>query len=484
MKAYQTIGLSMLLVAARPVASSTQQVSEARLLSIEEAVNLALVNNLNMQATMDMVAGAQISEGLAKSAFGLKLTPSFAKGFGGETTLDQRYGLDVSKLLPYGTMVAASVRSDLSRNEFGSLTNSGVSFLLTQPLLRGFGPTSTQLNLTNARRNLESSDRNLDLSRQRLAVEVVAGYYNILRQQGLVEVAEGALERSEELIRASEARLKVGLASKLDVFRAELQLSQAEEGVLYRQEALELALDDFKFKLGLEPGERVALEMVEPEHQPSSWDIEELTRVALANRIEVREERDRIADAQRSFRVSRQNLLPQLDLNLRYERLGFADSFAKSFDFQDRGVNVFLSTSYQLDRSAESASNAMAQIDLNGRRRSLRLVEHSITNEVRAAARNAERITKSILLQERNIDFAEKQRRLANLRYQRGLASNFDIIDAENNVIRARSNYVSLLADYYIALIQLKRVTGTLNIEKDFAPGKFLPPRDTSRRSQ
>jgi outer membrane protein TolC len=104
------------------------------------------------------------------------------------------------------------------------------------------------------------------------------------------------------------------------------------------------------------------------------------------------------------------------------------------------------------------------------------LVEYNIANEVRAASRNVERIAKSIQLQERNIDFAEKQRRLANLRYQRGLASNFDIIDAENNVIQAHSNYVSLLSDYYVALIELKRVTGTLDIEREFAPGSFLPP--------
>jgi outer membrane protein TolC len=348
--------------------------------------------------------------------------------------------------------------------------------MMTQPLLRGFGPKKTQYNLTNARRNLQSSDRNLELTRQRLAVDVVASYYNILRQQGLVEVAQGALERSKELLRASEARLEVGLASKLDVFRAELQISQAEEGVISRQEALELAMDNFKFKLGFDPGDEVALEMVEPEYQPLALDIDELTRTSLMNRIEVIEERARIEDSERSFSISRQNLLPKLDLNVRYEQRGLGASLGDSFDFQFSDVNVFLSTSYQLDQSAERASYAHAQIGLEARRRSLKQVEYNVANEVRAAARNVERVAKSILLQERNIDFAEKQRRLASLRYQRGLASNFDIIDAENNVIRAHSSYVSLLADYFVSLIELKRVTGTLDLEDEFAPGSFLPP--------
>jgi outer membrane protein TolC len=117
----------------------------------------------------------------------------------------------------------------------------------------------------------------------------------------------------------------------------------------------------------------------------------------------------------------------------------------------------------------------MTQIELGARRRQLKLVEYNIVNEVRAAARNLERIGKSIVLQERNTDFAEKQLRLATLRYQRGLASNFDIIDAENNLIQARSNYVSLVSDYHVAQIELKRVTGTLDVEIEFAPGNFLP---------
>jgi len=106
----------------------------------------------------------------------------------------------------------------------------------------------------------------------------------------------------------------------------------------------------------------------------------------------------------------------------------------------------------------------------------VRLLEYNVTREVRASARNVERIGKSIVLQERNIEFAEKQLRLASLRYQRGLASNFDIIDAENNLISAKSNYISLFADYNVALIELKRVTGNLDLHEEFAPGGPTPP--------
>ena len=370
-----------------------------RVLGLEEAVKLALVNNLHLMSTVDSVQGAQISQSLAESRFNFKVTPSYARGVGEQSVLDQRFGLDVAKLLPFGATVTGSYRADAARNDFGNLNNSALSFGVTQPLLRGFGKKATEFELENSRRSLEGSERNLELARQRLAVEVVASYYNIVRQRGLVEVAEKSLERNTELLRASEARLEVGLASKLDVFRAELQISHAEEGAILRHEALELAIDAFKFNLGLGPLERVSLEMVEPEYQPVEIDLNELTRLALQNRIEVREEQDRIQDSQRSLSVSKQNLLPLLDLNMRYEQRGLGDSFYSSLNFQESAFNVFFSTSYALDRSSENASFALSQIDVDARRRSLRLVEYNVANEVRAAARNVERVGKSILLQ-------------------------------------------------------------------------------------
>jgi outer membrane protein TolC len=444
-------------------------------LTLEEAVRLALIENLNLQSTVDVVQGSIIGEGLAESRFNFKLTPSYARGIGESSLVDQGLGLDVSKLLPFGTTVTAGVRSDWTGGELGNVNTSLATLQVTQPLLRGFGKRTTEFDLQNSRRSRVSSERNLELARQRLAVDVVASYFDIVRQTGLVDVSEKSLERSKELLRASEARLEVGLASKLDVFRAELQVSQSEDAVIFRKEALELALDSFKFNLGLSPKDSVALEMVEPEYQPVAVDLDEATALALQNRIEMREENDRIADAERALAVSKQNLLPQVDLNLRYDRRGIGNSFGTSFDFMDNAFNMYLSTSYPLDRSSENASYALDQIDVMARRRQLRLVEYNIANEVRAAARNLERIGKSILLQERNIDFAEKQLRLATLRYQRGLASNFDIIDAENNVIQARSNYVSLVSDYHVARIELKRVTGTLDVDAEFTAGNFLP---------
>ena len=65
---------------------------------------------------------------------------------------------------------------------------------------------------------------------------------------------------------------------------------------------------------------------------------------------------------------------------------------------------------------------------------------------------------------------AAQQRRLAVLRYQRGLGSNFDVVDAESSLVTARSALVQLLTSYAVARLDLKRTTGTLDVEMEFAP--------------
>jgi outer membrane protein TolC len=133
-------------------------------------------------------------------------------------------------------------------------------------------------------------------------------------------------------------------------------------------------------------------------------------------------------------------------------------------------VTFFFSTSYPLERSTEAANRAVAQLDVIGRERTLQQRRLEVEAEVRAAARELDRIRKSIELQKKGVEVAEEQRRLATLRYQRGLASNFDVVDAEGSLVVARSALVGLLTNYQVARVDLQRITGTLDVDTAFAP--------------
>src|SRR6185295_9535772 len=134
--------------------------------------------------------------------------------------------------------------------------------VLRQPLLRGFGPNAAHYALRNSRRAQQGQERAFELGRQRLAVDVARSFYQIVQQRQLLTVSRQSLKRSENLLKASEARLAVGLVSKLDVFRAELQASQAQDAMVRSQAALDTALEQFRVLLGLSPTEALEPEAV------------------------------------------------------------------------------------------------------------------------------------------------------------------------------------------------------------------------------
>jgi outer membrane protein TolC len=128
-----------------------------------------------------------------------------------------------------------------------------------------------------------------------------------------------------------------------------------------------------------------------------------------------------------------------------------------------------VSTSYPLQRATEKANAAIAELDVDARKRAWDELERGVVAEVRAAVRNLDRIRKSVELQRKGVEFATQQRKLATLRYERGLASNFDVVDAEGNLVAARTALVGLLTDYEVARIQLLKATGDLNPATEFS---------------
>jgi outer membrane protein TolC len=437
-------------------------------MSLATAVRVALEQAFLLLDSRDAVSASRWREKAAVAEFFPSLTPIYQRGEGRSV-----YGLDLSQRLPWtGGSVTASSRY-LSEPEANAPfpRTTDLRLLLTQPLLRGVGPNATFFELTNARRAVQGQERTLALARQRTAVAVAAAFYAVIAQRQLLEVARQSLERTLGLKKSSEARLQVGLASKLDVFRAELQAAQASDAMVRSQASLATALERFRALLALPPGDPVepeaaALPLTDDTFEP----VELLVRRALEARLELAEARDQVGDARRSASLAKQNLLPQLDLNVGVTQLGFGSSFGTAWTAGDTQVNVFLSASYPMQQTSQRATRAVAELGVDSRQRAVRQRELDVEQEVRQALRELEQIRKSVELQRQAVGVAEQQRRLAVLRYQRGLGSNFDVVDAESSLVTARSALVQLLTSYAIARLDLKRTTGTLDVLSEFAP--------------
>jgi outer membrane protein TolC len=438
-------------------------------MSLGAAVRLALEHNFVLLDSVDALGASRWQEKAAFGQFLPVVTPLYQHS--SDRTI---WGVDLAQKLPWtGGTVTATGRylSEPTSVDTPLPKTTDLRLLLTQPLLRGVGPNATFFDLTNARRAVQGQERSLALAQQRVAVEVAAAFYNVIAQRQLLEVARQSLARTEALLKSSQARLEVGLSSKLDVFRAELQAAQSSDAMVRSEAALASALERFRGLLALAPADPV-----EPEAAPLPAPVDDfgpvqvLVEQALQARLELHEARDLVHDAKRAASLATQNLLPQLDLNVGVTQLGYGGSFADAWRAADNRVEVFLSASYPLQQSSLRASRAVAQIEVGSRERGVRQQELDVEQQVRQAVRDLEQVKKSVELQRQAVEVAAQQRRLAVLRYERGLGSNFDVVDAESSLVTARSALVQLLTTYAVARLDLKRTTGTLDVLQEFAP--------------
>jgi outer membrane protein TolC len=432
-------------------------------LSLRDAVAEALRASPLLLPAQDAVAGAGIQQRLAESQFGLRLTPDVVLGGEPGGVRQQQAGVTATRRLLSGTELSASA-SWIQFGERGAeVRDGGYSFTITQPLVQAFGP-GPRAGLVNARRAVASAERAVLDTRQLLVVRTAEAYFAIVRQQLLHEAAGYAFERANRLRAASEARARVGLATELDVMRAELLASQAEVAVQGQQASLERARDALKLLLGRPLDEPIQVEAGELADARTITAVpDDLADAARARRIDLQEARDRATDARRAEEIARWALLPDVQLTASYTRRGLGDRAGALFNEMLGGWRVGLRTGYALDRGSRSAVAATASLSAGAAERAAADLEQAIVLEVREAGRAVARTRQAIAIHQKAVDVAQRQTRLAQLRYERGLADNVDLIDAESSLLNARSALIGAQVDHAMARLALDRATGRLN---------------------
>lgn len=452
-----------------PPALAQQPETGAYRMSLDDAIAEALIRSPALAPAQESVAMAGIGRERARSEFGLRVSPRWA------TTTDAlgsgtEVGLAIQRRLPSGTRLR--LEGDVRRGGLAGSDDWARSYALTieQPLLAGFGPGPTA-RLRDAERGVVSSERAFQQGRRDLVVRVAQAYFGVVRQQRLAAAAERALERARRLREASEARTRVGLATRLDVLRADLLGSQASAQLEAQREALAASLDQLKVLLGrplLDPLviEPSAIVVASPGGAPRV-DVDALVASAMASRLDLRELRDRVGDADRATSIARWSLLPDLTVEATYAARASAVGTALDLGLTPHhGWRVRVGSTYAFDQAGARASLASAEIATQAARRRLDDVEQAVEADVRRAARAVARAAASIAIQETAVTIAEQQLALAEMRYERGLAGNFDVIDAESNLFQAETALIAAQVDRALAALVLENAAGTLDPER------------------
>jgi len=441
-----------------------------RVLTLAEALEIAVTTGRDYVTRREGLYLTALGISGTRFDFGPRLSATmgyvFADSEAGPISQDANLGAGVSHVLPFGGNVSASGSTASAQSSGSGTFSSGASIRLTQPLLRGFGHEIAYEALTQAERNLIYAIREFELFREGYSIRIARDYYNLVQTKRQVENQVLSLERLTFQRRKAEALYNVGRAEDLDVVRARRDELNSENSLIQAQEGYEAQLDSFRIALGLPKTQPVDVRPEDPEFVPVNFDRESAIDVAYANRLDYLTQKDRIEDSVRSLRISRNELLPSLNLDGGYNLSGSPDAsyFEQSID--DASWSVGLSLDLPVQQLPQRNAWRAAQISHNQALRSFEEFEDSLAIAIQASLRSIARLKNSVDIQQELIVDQERALRVARIQFEAGQIGIREASEAEESLLGAQNSLIQAKVDYEIQRLELLSDLGILFIDE------------------
>lgn len=309
-----------------------------------------------------------------------------------------------------------------------------------------------------SKRNVTKSKYDLTAVREDYLLRyVAAAYYNALMARKSLEIADANLDRLIKYRNAAEARLKIGEVTRTVLLRAEGELSGAKSDSLQARNSLELVLAVLANNCGIKAP--FTLREVTSEERDTP-PLSVLQEQAYSVRADLKSLEVQKQIAMDQTKVADGAFWPSLSLFGGYagadqypaptslNRESFYAGAALIFPFFEGGLRK----AEVQEAKARERQAALFYEEL----------KKSIEIEIRTA--HLDLVTQKGILQFLNdqFAFARDNYRAVTRQFEFGLSSSLDVMDANTLLVSAEQKVASAVYNYRLALLRMKKATGTL----------------------
>lgn len=432
-------------------------------LTLESALTIASNQNRQLMNAADNTQNALFHVSIMESEFDLQIRPKGDLGYvgGGKAGAGTAVGsgLDITKKNIYGTRFNINPAVQKAHNQY----KTSLTALVSQPLLRGFGKEYTLSGVRGAEYAYRSSLRSFFSSQSSIFVRTLSALYDVLKSHKSVSLNLKSYQRVRKFFQAATLKAKLGLSDPLDVYRAEIEMRHAEDALKSAEERKESSEDALKDILALPAETQIVLDLPLL-YSPKMINLDEAIAISYENRVELAQAMDQQQEALRLSYMAKDRLLPELNLVLNFANTGSNEVFTSTWDYNKRESTwgVGFTTSTDFNQTAVNAAYDQSLIAYEAAGRNVEQVMANLTFEVKRSVRNLERTKEKIDLQAKQIHSAQGELRLAQIKFDRGMGNNFDLIQAEKSLRSAELTYWHALIDYIIGEYQLLGTLGML----------------------
>ncbi|HEX7091587.1 MAG TPA: TolC family protein [Longimicrobiales bacterium] len=310
--------------------------------------------------------------------------------------------------------------------------------------------------LRRARAATEAAEASLVNQRFAVILSVKQAFFDVLRADELIRVAEAGLNRAREGLEAAQHRMDAGTATRSDVLRAELEIANARQALLQAQAQRRTAAFALGRLIGVDGA--VGARLTQPlEPRPLPVSDEELAAMVLQSAPSVRAAESAARSAEAGVAAARTAYFPSLRFSGGYD--WFNQNAALNGGRTSWGMR--LSLSYPLFNGfAREASVERAEVEAD-------VARAQLEDARRAARAELERVLADLRLAEQRIALtgeavrvAEEDLRVQQERYRLGASTILEQITSQVNLLQAELDRVAARYDYQIARAQLEALVG------------------------
>lgn len=420
--------------------------------SLEEAIEIALKNNKDLQiARLEL----QRSEAELRAALADQLP-----------TLD-------------GQLEFTKNEQDISTSLGTSETAARDTESLTGQIELGYNVYDggrRDANITRSRRQVHLSKLEIERISEETRFTTTNSYYELQNSDAQVAIAQAAVEDFSQTLRDAQLLERAGLGTKFDVLQAEVDLANANQALtrgIANQRTARRQLAQI-----LSIGQQVELTAADPIEEAGVWafSLEESIVKAYKNRVELEEflVQKEINEQDREIALS--SIRPQVSLFANYF---FTDTFKNNIESD--GLSVDTATGYLggynvgarvtwrffdggrafAEQDAENRNIDIDETNFAKQRDQIRLQVESAYYQMVANKENISTTEKAVIT-------ATESLRLARLRFQAGVGTQTDVINAQRSLTESRGNFLQAVIGYNQSLNELQRAVSNLPDEKLF----------------
>lgn len=262
-------------------------------------------------------------------------------------------------------------------------------------------------------------------------------YVEVLRSREVVRVQVAQVERAEQVLRQTEARVAVGDAPRKDILQAQADFLNARADLIRTESLIGNSEANLKALIGWNPREPLPpLEPVDISfEEPLVNSLDEAFEIALQNRPDLEAQRLRLVAQQENVALARIRTGIQYTVDASFRKAFGPDPFESG--------NLALNASYPLFDGGQVRERLRAeQFTLTGELAALEQAEQDVLADVEAAYREYIQTDMRLEASELALEAARLNYEAAVGAQREGAADIIEVITAQLSLVSAESSYI------------------------------------------